>query len=169
MHDINAILLECCQTLDALNIPYAHNYEILIDTRLKRCWGVCRKKEDGSYTIKISSVLLDDHIPSDSLKDTVYHELLHTVPRAMSHKKTWLQLAQKVNQATGLSIRPSTPASEKGITVDYVNDPSVKFLCVCENCGAEIVRYRKCKFTQKLNRYRCGSCGGRFKVIKSAF
>ena len=169
MHNIDAVLQECYQTLDSLNINYAQEHKIIINSRLKRRWGSCTKKKDGSYVIKISSVLLDESVPLDSLKDTVYHELLHTAPNGMSHKKTWLQLAQKVNQATGLNIKPRTPASEKGIVTDYANDSSVKFLCVCENCGAEIVRYQKCKLVHSLHRYRCAKCKGKFKVVINRF
>lgn len=166
MHDLEPILKECCQTLDALCIPYVKSAEIAIDSRLKRCWGSCRKRKDGSYVIKLSPILLEDSTPLDSLKDTLYHELLHTAPRAMSHKKTWLQLAQKVNRSTGLNIKPSSSAAEKGILRDYANDPSVKFLCRCEGCGAEIVRYRNCELVRRTDKFRC-SCGGKFKAIFS--
>lgn len=169
MHNIDTVLQECYQILDSLNIKYAPKHEVIIDSKLKRCWGSCMKKKDGSYVIRISSVLMDDTIPLNSLKTTVYHELLHTVPHGMSHKKTWLQFARKVNQATGLNIKPRFPASEKGIVPDYVNDPSVKFLCVCENCGAEIVRYRKCAFVQRVDRYHCANCKGKFKVVINRF
>lgn len=169
MHDLKPILEECCRTLDCLNIQYAKNHDIVIDPRLKRCWGSCRKNKDGSFLIKISPVLLDERIPLDSLKDTVYHELLHTVPHAMSHGKAWLHLAQKVSHATGLNIKRSTPASEKGVIQDYANDPSVKFLCTCQGCGAEVVRYRKCEFARRPEKYRCGRCGGKFKVTINRF
>ena len=165
MHDLQAVFDQCCQRLDQLQIPYAKNCKLLTDSRLKRSWGSCRKHPDGGYTIKISPVLLEDSVPIDSLKDTLFHELLHTVPGAMSHGKTWLQLAKQVNLATGLDIKRSTTASDKGIMQDFANDPSVKFLCICESCGAQIVRYRKCDFMRRTNRYRCGTCGGKFKVI----
>ena len=165
MHDLQTYFDECCQTLDLLRIPYAKNCRLLTDARLKRSWGNCRMHPDGTFTIKISPVLLEDSVPPDSLKDTLYHELLHTVPGAMSHGSTWLSLAQRVNQATGLRIKRSTPASEKGVNQDYVHDLSVKFLCVCENCGAQIVRYRQCDLMRRTNRYRCAACGGKFKVI----
>ena len=169
MHDLDAFLRECCQTLDSLGIPYAKEHKIIIDPRLKRCWGSCRKRADGSYVIKISSVLLDDAVRADSLKDTLYHELLHTAPDAMSHGEAWRNLAQQVSRATGLTIKRSTPASEKGIVPDYAKDPSVKFLCVCEGCGAQIVRYRDCSFVRRHSRYRCGTCGGKFKVLLGRF
>lgn len=169
MNHFDSIVEECCQTLDSLDIPYAKNHKILISNNLKRCWGSCQRNADGSYTIRISSALLDENVPLSSLKATVYHELLHTVPGGMNHKKVWLQLAQKVSQTTGLTIKRSAPASEIGILRDYKNDPSVKFLCACENCGVEIIRYRKCDFIRRLDRYRCGTCGGKFKVVINRF
>lgn len=169
MRDLDHVFQACCRTLDSLKIKYSPDFSVVIDTRAKRRWGSCQKKKDGSYVIKISSALLNEDVPLDSLKTTVYHELLHTVPRAMGHGKTWLQLARKVNEATGLNIKPSTPASEKGVQQDYAHDPSVKLLCVCQGCGAEVVRYRKCDFAKQLHRYRCGRCGGQFRVIFSRF
>lgn len=169
MHNIEEVLQECCQTLDALNIKYAKNHTVRISTQAKRYWGSCQKKSDGSYIIRISSVLLDENVPLDSLKDTIYHELLHTAPYAMSHGKVWLELAQKVNWATGLNIRRVAPAPEKGVIRDYANDPSVKFVCACKKCGAKIIRYRKCSFVQRTDRYRCANCGGTFQVIVNKF
>lgn len=169
MHHLDSILEECRQTLDDLNIKYAARITATVSPRLKRCWGSCRRNPDGSYTIRLSTMLLGEGVPADSLRDTLYHELLHTVPGAMNHGKTWLQLAQKVNRATGLNIKPTAPASEKGVVRDPVNDPSVKFLCICEGCGAQIVRYRMCDFARRTDKYRCGSCGGAFRVIVNRF
>lgn len=113
----------------------------------------------------ISSRLLQEDVPLDSLRTTVFHELLHSAPGTSGHKGKWKQYAEALNRITGLNIKRTTSAEEKGISIDEEHNMAVKFMCECQTCGLQMIRYRDCKFARTSHRYRCGHCGGKFKQI----
>ena len=165
MHDLNQVVADCKRTMDAHKIPYGSMVHVQVSSRMRRTWGTCRKSRDGSATIKISSRLLQDDVPLDSLRTTVFHELLHSAPGTVGHKGKWKHLANELSRITGLNIKRTTSAEEKGISMDQEQNPAIRFMCECQNCGLQVVRYRDCKFARNIHRYRCGRCGGKFKQI----
>lgn len=160
-HDLRAVTLDCLQTLRRLNIPTGPIREVYADSRSRRRWGVCKKEPDGSFRIGISVRLLEDGAPLQSLRETVFHELLHTAPGCMDHSGSWKRWAELVNRELGLSIR--TSMGEKALGV--APDPRVLYRYRCLGCGSEQTRYRSCSFTRHPERYRCARCGGRFRAV----
>ncbi len=127
-----------------------------INTRAKNRWGQCKCAAPGIYEISIAACLLEDAAPEQALRDTVVHELLHTVPGCMNHGKAWKQLAAQVNRSLpGYRIRRLTPREEKGAA----QIPASPYLLECTGCGLQIPRQRMCKAVQEPGRYRCGKCG----------
>lgn len=165
MHDLEQVVADCKRTMDAHRIPYGAIVHVQVSSRMRRTWGSCRKGRDGVSTITISNRLLQDDVPLDSLKTTVFHELLHSAPGTSGHTGKWKQYAESLSRVTGLNIKRTVSAEEKGIAIDEGQDMAIKFLCECEKCGLQIVRYRDCKFARNYRRYRCGRCGGKFKKI----
>ena len=160
-HDLNAVLRDCLQTLKQLGIPTGTVRECYIDTRSRRRWGVCRQEADGSFHLGISVRLLDSSVPLRSLRETVFHELLHTAPGCMNHSAKWKHYAALLNRELGLSIRTATGAEALGAAPD----PRVRYRYRCRGCGAEQIRYRACDFTRHPERYRCGRCGESFVPV----
>jgi len=160
-HDLNAVAQDCLQTLRQLNIPTGMIREFYADSRSRRRWGVCKKEPDGSFRIGISVRLLENGAPLQSLRETIFHELLHTAPGCMNHAGRWKQYAALLNKTMGLSIRTSTGAEALGVKPD----PRIRYRFRCQGCGAEQIRYRACDFTRHPERYRCGRCGGHFRAI----
>ena len=165
MHNLNQVVADCKQTMDTYQIPYGAMLNVQVSSRMRRTWGSCRKGRDGISTITISNRLLHEDVPLDSLRTTVFHELLHSAPDTSGHKGAWKQYAEALSRITGLNIKRTTSAEEKGISMDENQNPEIKFMCECRKCGLQIVRYRDCKFAHNSHRYRCGRCGGKFKQI----
>lgn len=165
MHNLNQVVADCKQTMDTYQIPYGAMLNVQVSSRMRRTWGSCRRGRDGISTITISNRLLQEDVPLDSLRTTVFHELLHSAPDTSGHKGAWKQYAEALSRITGLNIKRTTSAEEKGISMDEDQKPEIKFMCECRNCGLQIVRYRDCKFAHNSHRYRCGRCGGKFKQI----
>lgn len=159
------VTVECMRELDALGIQYGKVREVTINTRAKRRWGQC-KKRNGVYLINISDRLLGEDVSKDALKHTVIHELLHTVPNCMNHKEPWKAVADKVNKAYGYNIKRCTNAEEKGLEeTEEVKKERVKHLFRCTGCGQEIERVRESKFTRNYHLYRCGRCKGKLEKV----
>lgn len=161
---LNSVAKICEKELDVLNIPYAKGITYSVNTRATSRWGQCRY--DGktkSYSINISNVLVDPSTVS-GLKNTIIHELLHSVPNGMGHTGEWKKFATIVNNHYGYDIKRVNTSVEKG--VELKNNDNSKYVFICEGCGQIIRRNRRSKFVDNPQNYKCGKCGGKFKQIK---
>ncbi len=162
MKDLMKYVALCRRDLDFLRIPYGTVSKWEINTRAKRRWGQCKQIAKGEYIISISHRLLEDAADEQALKDTIVHELLHTVPGCMNHTGKWKQLAERVNRAcAGYHIQRVTSETEKGLEhLEY------RYILQCTQCGAMAFRCRAGSFVKHPERYRCALCGGAFQRVR---
>jgi len=165
MKDLQQLTVQCMRMLQTLGIRCGRISEVTVNTRALRRWGQCRKLPDGSFSISIAAALLADDTAEQAARETILHELLHTVPGGFSHTGVWKQLAARVNRAYGLNIRATTPAKEKGAGLQERQEAAARYKFVCTGCGAEVLRFRESKFTRNYRNYHCARCGGRFRPI----
>ncbi len=110
-----------------------------VNTRAKNRLGVCRHRRSMGYTyniIGVSDWVLEKFSDKD-IKDTIIHELLHTIEGCNNHGRKWQQYARLVNRELGYNI--STCANMKKLCADnnidfdtFVND-SYKYEITCKN------------------------------------
>ena len=107
---INQMLSECTALLKELNVPVSSSVcptVKLIGTRrtLGRCCkrGGSKSHSEYEYYIEISRYTLNN--PEKSIRNTLIHELLHTVPDGMCHTGEWKKWAKYVSQKTGHTIQ----------------------------------------------------------------
>ena len=82
---------------------------------LKR-WGRCRYiADEDCYYIEISYRLVDDAASDKALKETILHELCHTVDGCMNHQKKWKETVAKLNERYGYNIKTADTAADKGL------------------------------------------------------
>lgn len=98
MKDINSIAHTCIDELRSVGICPPPIEEFTVNTRAKTRWGQCRKRW-GKFYINISSRLLDESISDFPVKNTLMHEILHTMPNCFNHGDEWSELAEKVNNS----------------------------------------------------------------------
>ena len=161
MHDLQATAAKCKMELERLGIAICNIRGVELDKRARRTWGTCRKFPDGSFRIGISPKLLQ--APLEALENTLYHEYLHAATDCKGHRGRWKQLAERVNRSLGTSISCTASWQDQGL--DQKTDPTVRYRFTCTGCGAEVIRFRACAFTQNPGRYRCRRCGGSFRPI----
>lgn len=131
-----------------------------IGTKSKRMWGLCEAVGNGEFDISISQALLQDDVEDQYVKDTIAHELLHTVEGCMNHGKYWHRLAALVNaRCPGYHIKSRTSAEEKEIQIVY------RYILQCKKCGQQAGRLRKSRFVEHPECYICAKCGGKFERI----
>lgn len=164
MKDLIKLANECMTELDAIGIQYGKINNWSVNTRAKSRWGYC-KCVPGGFEIQISNRLLADNVPDIHTKNTIMHELLHTVPGGLSHTGKWKILANKVNAKYGYNIKRTTSEEEKGLESREVKERPVKHQYRCKGCGQTIERTRESKFTKYYDKYTCGACHGRFEKI----
>ena len=164
MKDLYELGWKCQDMLQDMGIELGEVSSYIVNTRANSRWGLCHKRPDGTFDIQISDRLLVDSVKDDGAINTIIHELLHTVKGCMNHGEKWKKLAQKVYWRYGIEIKRTDSAADKGV------DPIKKKVnykhCVqCEKCGRKIMRQRETYFTRNPENYRCGACGGTFKII----
>lgn len=165
MKNLNELANVCMQELDNIGIEYGNVVSWEVNTRAKQRWGQCRHLGGNCHSINISSRLLQDDVADEGAKNTIIHELLHTVKGCNNHGTEWQRMADKVNKAYGYNIKRCSSADEKGVPDIEVIPNAVKHKFICEGCGQVIVRTKESKFTKNYQNYRCGRCKGNFTKV----
>lgn len=104
--ELQRIFEECLADIQALNISVGTITKIEW-ADLKNAWGECNGRWTGNgweYWIAISTEFLNEKISEIHLRETVYHEILHTCYRCSSHSKTWVKTALLIDKTYGCGV-----------------------------------------------------------------
>ena len=106
---INTILSKSIVTLKSLGVPISDSIApevtlIKVRSFYARCCskGSSPKYTEYDYYIDVSGYIVNN--TDRSLQNTIYHELLHTIPGADGHTGVWKKWAKYVNEKTGYHI-----------------------------------------------------------------
>lgn len=158
MKDLMKLVNQVVEDFVAMKIRFQTVGSWTVGTKMGSCWGRCYQRGKGIYDIEISEKLLQDNIEDQYIKDTIAHELLHTVEGCCNHGWYWHKLADIVNtRMPQYHITRTTSREDKGIYVYY------RYFFKCETCGKVVKRQKKSKFTENYRNYRCSACGGKFE------
>lgn len=130
---------------EELGIPYGRVNDVDWNGRLKRTMGRCRKKPDG-FEIEISKII---EMNDEYLKETMAHELLHTVEGCFNHKDMFRHYGNIL--------------SKKGYHVARLanykfDDDDYKYVMRCKHCGQLIRQHRMTRFIKDPTGWTCGKC-----------
>ena len=164
MKDLQKYYWECLDELSSINITPGNIKKVVVNYRSKNRWGLCKHEPDG-HIIEISNRLLTDEVNEVALKNTIIHEILHTVEGTKGHKGLWKELAEKVNKELGYNIKRTTSSEEKGLSapIEKINFP---YIISCPHCGWKEGYQRNTKVIQFTEKYRCGKCKTKLIRIK---
>lgn len=159
MKDLKKLASECEQDLLSIGIQPGNVNRWIVNTRAKCRWGLCRTVQPGLFDISIAARLLQDDVDDQAAKNTILHELLHTVKGCKGHKGQWKLLAAKVNRKLPqYTIKRTTSEEEKGFEkTSHVR--TNRYTVRCEKCGKEYHREKESKLIKHPENYRCGVCG----------
>ena len=76
------------------------------------------------------------------------------------HKKGWREAADRLKKVYGLQLSPANSAEELSVPRSLSQEPAIRYVFRCADCGQIIQRSRRSKFVENPERYRCGNCGG---------
>ena len=165
MKDLMKLVGECQRDLASINIRTGVVKTWSVNTRAKARWGLCTKVARSAFAIQIAAALLQDDVDDQAAKDTIVHELLHTIPGCFKHTGKWKQYALLVNRMLPqYTIKRGSSFEEKGLE-DTRPEPECRYMLKCLRCGSEIGRQRMSAAVEHPERFRC-TCGGRLTRIK---
>lgn len=102
---------EAKKNISSLGYTIGPITEFRTNSRYKRCWGKCYRDDyEGTFRIGISTRLLDAN--PESVKDTVYHEVIHTITGCFNHGPCFKSVAKKCNDQFGRNISVRVSAQE---------------------------------------------------------
>lgn len=95
MRNLTEYAQKCMAELDTLEIQYGNVVEFKVNYRAKKRWGQCKRLSDGTFSININAIFLDERNEEQGLKNTIIHELLHTCTDCFNHGKIGNGLRKK--------------------------------------------------------------------------
>jgi predicted SprT family Zn-dependent metalloprotease len=149
---------EAIKICEDAKIPIDKTSKIKINTRAKKRYGLCSKK-NGMYTIEISKFLFES--TDEKIMQTILHEYLHTCKNCLNHGKQWKQYADILNKKHGYKISRTNSRTEMGL--EDLNTSDFKYILRCSNpsCNVCVKRMKLTKTIKYYNSYRCGKCGSK--------
>ena len=164
---LTKLYTKCIDELKSISIDVQKNrtIEIKINNRSQKRYGCCKQIAKQKYIIEISEWVMD--LNEDIIKNTIIHELIHCMPKCNNHGEYFKNYAKVINKKLGYNISRTGNKKQdfSKSNLEYIEKPiNFNYKIVCENCNQTFFRQRVRKnFTKK---YRCGKCGGKFKVFE---
>jgi len=121
-----------------------------VSTRAKRRAGAVHHREGTPERITLAWRQFEND-GWDATAATVRHELAH------------VHLLREAGDAShGPAFRRLAAELDTHVHCERFAAPA--FWVVCTDCGARLARYRRSTLVDAPEEYRCGDCGGRFRV-----
>ena len=164
MKDFYKLYKECIEELYRIGIypkPFKQWREI---DHSQGVWGYCCDLGNGAFGLELQKDLLNDGTDDAALKDTIIHELIHTLPGCFDHGSQWDEIAARVRAAYPAYLLLPAGGTNR-YRIEYTERP----VCTwhCPNCGwstADFSKRRKHRKTDPVA-YQCPLCKGRLKRV----
>lgn len=167
--DLNQMLEDCKKELTSVGYDEVQNkyYSVSINSRFRKKLGCCSyDKKSYFYKIQISKIFME--ISPDKVKNTMMHELIHSIDGCMNHGPKFQYLASLVNSNFGYNVRTHSDVPEYS---KYLNNTKqYKYKLLCNTCGKEWLYEKAGKIVKGMlknpNYCRCPYCREKsFSVI----
>lgn len=162
---LTGVFYECLGECEECGIEYGNIDILKLNTRLRSSWGRCSlKRATGKYVIELShkAVVMGEQF----LKETLLHEICHTVEGCFNHGRLWKNAVETLNYVYGYNIQHRSNGSE--LADPYLlNKDEVLYTLKCKKCGeiASIVQKKTTNFNHY--RYSCSKCGGNYELVNT--
>jgi predicted SprT family Zn-dependent metalloprotease len=124
-----------------------------LSTRAKRRAGMVRYRDGEPRSIVLARRQFENR-GWNALAATIRHELVHT------HL-----LNERGDPSHGDAFARLAAELETHVRCERFVDP--RWWVRCVDCGDRLARYRRSKLVERPEEYRCGNCGGRFRVVRN--
>jgi hypothetical protein len=144
-----------------------------LSSRMYRSIGRCRRKRINSeyrYFIILADCVYTARLNNkeiNEIKQTILHEQCHALPNGMNHGDGWKKYVNIINRKYGYNIKRHTDMDDTIRNATKDKRPAVRYIIICEGCGAESRYKRKPKLLDYLHECSCKRCKAKkFKVVK---
>lgn len=140
------------------------DYLVIFNTRAIKRFGQCKRKGFNCFEININKIFAQ-HCKIEDVKNTIVHEILHSLPNGMTHKGAWARYANQVNY-----MLPHYHITRTNSYKGYAEaKPDAKYIMYCPDCGREWKRYKKTDMITNILKgnsrgYHCPDCKTKVKV-----
>lgn len=124
-----------------------------VSTRAKRRAGAVLYRDGDPETVRLTWGQFENR-GWPAAAATVRHELVHV------HR-----LAEADDPSHGEAFRRLADELDTHVHCERFSDP--EWWVTCVDCGARLARYRRSKLVESPGDYRCGDCGGSFRVERA--
>ena len=179
MRDLQRYANECINDMKALGIDVPHIEKFTVNKRAKSRFGQCSyNRATKQYSIEICSDLLDEECNVLALRETIFHELIHTLPNCMNHGNEFKRYADMINKRYYVNIKRTSTNEEKyGVIyakkiAERTEKKKVKYELFCEHCGkvrASGMYQRMPKWYAHTERFSCSVCGGHLERVNGNY
>lgn len=155
MNNLDTLYQEAKLIIEQNGIPIGRIKSVERNSKLTRTWGRCRKNGDGTFSIDVSGILLDEG-SSNGVLETLLHEMIHTCKGCFNHKNTWKKYAEILNSKYDFHIQRTDTAANKG--VENPRKRIYRYQVRCPKCG-NVYQYQKMTNVVKYpSLYICRGC-----------
>lgn len=164
--EVQAIFDEAITNLRNSSYPISDNiFPELLYSHTRTSFGTC-VRHFGEYKIYLSKYFVEDG-SEKGIKNTIYHELLHTIKGSKGHDDVWKHYAVKASKEFDLNIQRVGGDKSVEDSQSLVKSMNVRYILGCKQCGREWKYMKKSIVIKYPEKYRC-SCGGHLKVTTVA-
>ena len=133
-------------------------YQVIFNSCAIKRYGQCKRINDKLFEISINKTFTEVCDIKD-VKNTIVHEILHSLPNGMTHKGAWARYANQVNYKL-----PHYHITRTNSYEGYAEaKPDAKYVMYCPDCGREWKRYKKTEMIANIlkgnsRKYHCPDC-----------
>lgn len=124
-----------------------------VSLQAKRRAGAIRYRDGNPETVVLTWRYFENE-GWEAMAATIRHELAH------AHL-----LVEADDASHGAAFRELAAELDTHVHCDRFTEP--KWWVVCTDCEIRLARYRRSKLVEQPEQYRCGDCGGAFRVRRN--
>lgn len=121
--------------------------------------------QNGRYSISLNPNLLSfTEYGEKIIRETVAHELCHTLPGCMNHGREFHSKAAKIMHLMGYHIDTKADIDSSQYFTKYL--PQADYMLICDKCGNQVPVARLSDPVKNPMNYSCKKCGGSISSYK---
>lgn len=166
--ELEKLFKECKKEVEKVGIYLKDDITINLTDLGKRLFGKCKNKRNIFI-----SYWAYENLTEDKIKNTIIHELLHTLDDTRGHCNRWKYYARVINTEYGYNIQRCGSIREEFMKSNKTEKEMLdimgyKYRITCKGCGNKTYRHKigdKTLSYYKKGYYTCRGCrSNEFKI-----